>query len=120
MVADQHFAEFLEEEKKRQSDHNALEMSTIEEDALKARAARSRVGGGDTNDTSNNDDENQDGDQLEDQENKGEVLNNPSDGDDGIINEGTEGVSKKKFMMSNDEQGENGEAKKSKKKKGTS
>jgi len=77
-------------------------MSTIEEDVLKARMARSRVGGGVTNDSSNNDDENQDGDQLENQENRGEVLNNPSDGDDGIINEGTEGVSQKKFMMSND------------------
>ena len=44
-VADQHYAEFLELEKKRQAEYNSLEMSTLQEDADKIRLRKTRPRG---------------------------------------------------------------------------
>ena len=44
-VADEHYAEFLEEERKHQEYYNNLEMSTLEQDAEKARSNKYRPGG---------------------------------------------------------------------------
>ena len=75
-------------------------MSTLQEDADRARINRSKPGG----DQSNNNDYQDEGD---DQENAGDILNaaaaklenQANDGADGVINEGIEGVSSKKFLM---------------------
>lgn len=102
-VAEQHYQEYLEAERKRQEEFNALELSTLQEDADRARINKYKPGGDQDND--------QDEAQEDDQENAGDILNaaaakvanQAEDGADGVINEGIEGVSSKKFLMeSND------------------
>ena len=97
-LAEQHYSEFLEAERKRNEEFKELEMSTVEEDAAKARLARSKPGGAEAN----NEDEDEDRENRE----AGDALNgantNVDDGADGVINEGVEGVSKKQFLMSDD------------------
>ena len=45
-VAEQHYKEFMDGEKKRQDEYKNLEMSTLEEDADKARMDKYKPGGG--------------------------------------------------------------------------
>ena len=95
-VADQHWAEFIEMEKKREEEYKNLEMSTLQEDADKARFDRShpKKGGAD-----------KENDEPENDENAGDAKNlqpENEDGDDGILNEGVAGVSQRKFLMSVD------------------
>lgn len=89
-VAEQHYNEFLEGERKRTEEFKELEMSTVQEDADRARSLKSKPGGGGkaSNDEGEIDQENREA---------GDALNGANaadDGAEGMVNEGVEGVSK--------------------------
>lgn len=88
-VSEQHYAEYLDAQKQREEEYRKLEMSTLQEDADKARINKYRP------DALKDKEGDENG---EDQENAGDAQNNFST----APSEGTEGISKKSFLMSVD------------------